>query len=348
MRRGTLGFVSGPVAAVSAGFLVSVVILLISTSDPGRALRAFFVGPFSSAFFLGDLLNTASLLAVAGTGMALAFRAGFFNIGGEGQVYLSGLVAALAAGSLGAWRSDLAPLAVLMVLVAASVTGAFVAGLSGILRAVWKVPELITTFLVSGALVPVVDFLITGPFRDTGGYLLATPAIPEALELERILPPSSLSTIFVPAILVIGLGAFVLYLTRTGFHWRLMGANSTFAALSGAPVARLTIAALAVTGSLYGLTGGLTVLGSAHLAGQGFTAGLGWNAITVALIARNRPLYVPVAALLLAYLQSAAQTAVLRSDMSFQFGAVTQGVVLLLCTIDLASLRPRRAGSRLR
>ncbi len=323
-------------ASIAAGFAASILIIAISGDDVVAALRGFFYGPVSSPFFLGGLLNTASLLTVAGTGMALAFRAGFFNIGGEGQVYLSGLVAALLAASLSPAHGLEALSAKIAVCLVAVAVGATVASVAGALRACWAVPELITTFLISGAVVPIVDFLISGPFRDESGYLLATRPIPDSLNLTNLLPPSSFSTVVVAAGVVVVIAVILLWRTRLGFAWRLMGHNRLFAHLSGLPTTRLTIAALATTGGLYGLTGGLTVLGSSHMAMQGFTAGYGWNGITVALIAANRPVLVPAAALLLAYLDAGARTAVLQSDLAIQLGTVAQGVVLLLCTVDFA------------
>ena len=330
-------------ASIAAGFLASILIILFSGDDFGNAVRGFFYGPISSPFFLGGLLNTASLLTVAGAGMALAFRAGFFNIGGEGQVYLAGLVAALVAASFSPAPGLEALSAKIAVALVAFSVGAALAAVAGTLRAFFDVPELITTFLISGAVVPIVDFLISGPFRDSSGYLLATTPIDENLTMTTLLPPSSFSTVVVAAGIVILISVLVLWRTRLGFAWRLMGYNSLFARLSGLPTTGLTIAALATTGGLYGLTGGLTVLGSSHMAAQGFTAGYGWNGITVALIAANRPALVPAAALLLAYLDAGARTAVLQSDLAIQFGSVAQGVVLLLCTVDFLAARRKAA-----
>jgi riboflavin transport system permease protein len=339
-----------PLASSSLTLLLAlalaVVLVALLAEDPGRALVSFFALPFSNAFFLGNALRDASLLMIAGLGSAIAFRGGAFNLGGEGQAYSGGLACAVACLAL---PSLPGPLGATLGLAAGMAVGGAVAGASGLLR--WKlgVNELITSFLVSRALLPLFDFLLSGPLRDQGSAMLATAALPAAYALPRILPPSALS-LLLPLALCLATLVWLFYSrSLPGFKARISGQSPAFAEVAGMrPGYRLFLAMLA-SGALTGLAGAGAVLGSSFLRCQtGFSAGLGWNAIAVALIARNNPLGVVPAALAFAFLGSGAQCALLDSNFGLDLGALVQALVFLLVTARLAPWEGIRQGLRLR
>jgi simple sugar transport system permease protein len=151
---------------------------------------SFFVGPFSSPLAWGNTLNQSSLLVLTGLAASVAFGAGAFNLGGEGQVYLGGLAALAAALFLPpVWGA----LGILAALVSGMVAGAGLGAVSGALKARWQADELITTFLLSASVVPVVDSLITSPlFGAAGSFLITSRKIPQEFWLPGLLAPSNL------------------------------------------------------------------------------------------------------------------------------------------------------------
>ncbi len=318
--------------AIGAAFTVSLVIIVALSDDPSRAVFFFFAGPLIDSYHFGNMLDTAGLLALTGLGVAVAFRGGTFNLGGEGQSYLGSLVAAQIALTL--FPADLAsPLLVVpLVLLVSSAAGGVTAAVSGALRALWNIDELITSFLISSAALPIIDYLIGGPLRDPEGYLLATARIPTAARIPHLFAPSALNAGALVSIATVVIVWFSLQRTLPGYELRLTGVNPRFARYGGISTGAYFVGAMAASGLLHGLAGGLYVVGTRYMAVQRGTAGLGWNGIAVALIAENRPLAVIPAALVFSYLETATDTAILNTGFSFELSAIVQAAVFLLIT----------------
>jgi len=334
------GRVWAGVVAISIALGVTIVLLVVGSATPGAALRAFFITPITTRYYMGNMLNGASSLLIAGLGIAIAFRAGLYNLGGEGQIYVSALVGTLA--GLAA-ASAPGPVGALVVIAAATATGALLAGISGALRHYFHSPELITSFLLSAAVIPVVDYLITGPFKDPERNLLATQKLPESFWLPRLLVPSELNLALIVALVLAVIVYLLLFKTVFGYELRLFGLNNEFARYSGINAGIHTMGALALSGGLHGLTGGLMVLGTYHAAISGFTGGLGWNAIAVALIARLHPLAAIAAAVVFSYLQAGAKASVLHTEFTFELGTIIQAVIFFFVTATIVIGRRGRA-----
>jgi simple sugar transport system permease protein len=315
------------------------VIILIAAPSPLKAAADFFTGPFSSIYYFGNMLSLASLLIIAGGGMAIAFRSGVFNLGGEGQVY-SGAFIAAAAGLLLPPETGFA--GTLIIIVTAAAAGGIIAGTSGLFKRLWNTDELISSFLLGQFLVYLIDYLIIGPMRDTSSFLLSTPKIPEAFLLFRIAPPSHLTLVIVVAPITAWLLYLYLFKSYRGYELRLCGLNRDFARYGGINVDRYYVIPMMMSGSLYGTAGAFSVLGIHHMAIQGATAGLGWNGIAVALIGANHPLMIIPAGLVFAFLEEAAATATLSSSISLELSSIVQGMVFLLITVRFARKRWRK------
>lgn len=329
------------VSAIGGALVLTVLLLVAVSSTPQAAVRAFFIGPFSNRYYLGNMLNVFSLLAITGLGMALAFRAGVFNLGGEGQVYVSALTATMSGLAL---ASLPAIIAIPIALIVGVLTGAFIAGLSGLFRHLWDTDELITSFLIASACIPIVDYLIVGPLNDQASNLLTTERVPVAFRLPRLLAPSHLNPSLFIALLVIAVAYLALFRTVRGYEWRLSGLNRQFARYGGIHTGAYIVVPMLVSGALHGLAGGLFVYGTHHATLVGFTAGLGWNGIAVALIAKRHPLGVIPAAAAFAYLESGARIAMLHTDFTFELGTIIRAVIFLFVT---ASVLPEfRFGAR--
>lgn len=325
----TRKLIGGSIVAVAGAVLTAGCLVAIASTDPIDALRAFFGAPFSSVWFFGKTLDAAALLTTAGLGVAIAFQAGTFNLGGEGQLYAGGLAASvMLLGFEGADGSLMLAAAALT----GSLVGASMAGLCGELKSRFGINELITTFLLSAAFTPVADFLLSGPLRDETNNLLATPRFSADRMIPRLLEPSALNW---SAPLSIGLAlltALLLEKTATGFRVRVAGSNPRFSAYAGIESRRYWAPALAISGALHGLAGFFAVAGTYGLCHRGFSGGLGWSALAVALIARNNPTALIPAAIIFAWLQIGAEAAELRSGLSFETAAFAQAVLFLLVT----------------
>jgi simple sugar transport system permease protein len=319
----------GALLSVAAAVVLTVLIIVTTASDPGVTLGAFFSGPWSSPWFFGNTLDGIGLLLTASLGIALAFRGGCFNLGGEGQIYLGGLAASVILLQAPSGTG------LCLAAMAAIVSGGLMGALSGVLKKCFGANELITSFLISAALSPVADYLIAGPLRNPQGSLMATGRF--GFTLPRLLPPSNLSVSFIFALVLIYLGHLFIYRTVWGYRYKVAGSAPDFARYGGINPERCWVPAMGVSGALNGLTGFFAMAGTYGLCHQGFSGCLGWNAIAVALIARNRPLALIPAAFIFGWLKAGSDSALLSRGLSFETTAFIQAAVLILATIHFSA-----------
>lgn len=332
-RTNPLANSRGTLTALVLALGLAVVLLAVLSPNPLGALRAFFWGPIGSPLAWGNLLNQALLLSLTGLAASLAFGAGAFNLGGEGQTYTGGL-AALAASLV--LPTVLGPAGTLAALATGALAGGLLGGLSGWLKIRFDADEMITTFLISASAVPFVNAVMTGPgIGAPESILIQSRPAPEAFWIAGLLAPSNLHWGVFAAIPLVVLFAVLVNHTPWGYRLRLMGRNRDFARYAGISTGVYALVPLGLSGALHGLAGGLGVLGTQHALVQGFSAGWGWNGIAVALIARTNPWAVLPAALLLAFLDQASRTVVLQGQFPFQLSALFQAAILFFITATL-------------
>lgn len=350
---------SVPIAAFLSGLAAIAIILAFSGDNAYLTIRAFFARPFSSWWYLGNMLNMAGLLIIAASGAAFSLRGGTFNFGGEAQIYAAALVTALMLSDMGPFShmsrrfpdvQDFSLIQNLQIvgilasaLLAAVLIGAALGFIPGILRARFRVSELLVSFLLSAAVVPILDYLIAGPLRDRTGNLLATKPIFQVFRIAPIVPPSIFNFSFFVALALAILGSLFLSKTAPGYRFCVSGTASEFARFTGYSVETVTVASMTLSGMIHGLTGFFAITGTWYMCHQGLSAGMGWSALAVALIARTSPIAVIPAAILYAWLETASDMAVLFSATGFDSTSIVQGIILLVVS---ARFLPRLAAKR--
>lgn len=317
-----------PLASLGICLIAITMVLAMSGSSPADTLVMFFSGTFSSWWHLGNMLNMTILLIPAAIGASVALRSGSFNLGGEAQLYAPALVTARLLSRLSGTTPD--SITFLIALLAALVTGAGIAAIAGILKVRFRANELLTSFLLSAAMIPLLDYLIAGPLRDQGKNLLATEVIPETLRIPPFASPSLFNASSIPVLL---LAAFwVIFLSRTGpgYRMRMTGTAGEFASYSGFNTARITMTGMTVSGALHGLTGFLAVTGTWYTCHQGITSGMGWSALAVALISGKQAAMIVPAALIFSWIQVSGDNALLSTRFDFDSTALLQAVLFLV------------------
>jgi len=316
--------------------VVPVVFILIGSDQPAKTLAVFFSGPWSNLWFLGNSLDGMALLLTASVGSLAAFRAGCFNLGGEGQIYLGGCAAAAL---LLANNNIPGPVMLFTAALAAMTAGGLMGGASGLLRKKFGANELITSFLLAAALIPAGDYLVSGVLRNPEGNLLATDSFrPERL-LPKILPPSSLSVSIIIALALALLFHLFIHWTAQGYRFRVAGAAPGLAVFGGIDPDKRFVPAMAVSGAFAGLAGFFAVAGTYGMCYQGFSGGLGWNAIALALIAGNEPLLLLPAVFVFGLARAGADAAMLQAGFGFETAAFIQAAVLLLAAFGSRGIR---------
>jgi simple sugar transport system permease protein len=318
----------GMILILLISFGVLIVLAFLLSKTPGRTLGFFFLGPLRNLYYFGNMLNSAIPLIFGGLGICIAMQANCFNLGGEGQIYLGAFVTTLCALAL----ASLGIMGAILALAAGALISGLAAGISGFLKIRWNTSELITSFLLSNALVLITSYFITGPFLDPGTNLQSTRKIPESFRLPLILPPSNLSAALFAAAAAVILVYLFLYHSRRGYELRMSGLNKVFAKYGGINTSGGILLAMFLSGLLYGLGGGMAIYGTYHSTMKEFSSGLGWNGLAVALIARNRPQAVIPAAIFFAWIGSGARIAMQFSDITFEIASIVQSVVFFLVT----------------
>ena len=324
----SLSFSAGVFLIPVISLLALVLLVLFLSETPARTLYFFFIGPFRNLFAFGNMLNAAVPLVFGALGITVAMKAGNLNLGGEGQIYLGAFTATAAAFSL-------SPLGVIGGILAAASGGlasCAMAAFSGFCRAKWNTSELITTFLLSSAVIQIVNYLVTGPFLDPETSLQSTGKIAENLRLRLILKPSGLNTSAIIAAAAVVIVQIFLSKTKRGYEFRMAGNNELFARYGGINTKLNNVLAMAVSGGFYGLAGSLAVLGTHYATVKEFSSGLGWNGLAVALIAGFYPPVIIPAALFFAWIGAGARIAMQNTGLTHEVASIVQAVIFFLST----------------
>ena len=279
---------------------------------------------------LTETLSYATPLIAAGLGVALAFRAGLFNIGGQGQM----LVAAAAAGWVGFGVSGVPfPLHLLMALVAGIAAGALWAGLAGLLKARTGAHEVIVTIMLNYVAFYLIAYLLATPglLQAPGSNNPKTPPTPESAQLPPLLGERfNLTWGFVLAVLAVVGVWWLLNRSSVGFSFRAVGENPRAARVAGIDTGRATVSSMLVAGGLVGLAGASQVLGGVT---TGFSsdidAGIGFDAITVALLGGSNPWGVLAAGILFGAFKAGGTTMQAAEGVPSDIVLVVQSLIVL-------------------
>lgn len=326
-----------PLISIVIGMIIGSVLIALAGESPVAAFGAMFRGAFGSQRQIGETLLRTTPLIFTGLAVAYGFKAGLFNIGAEGQLFLGGLAAAF----LGVQLASLPPLlSVPLILLGAMVAGAAWAFLPALMKAKIGAHEVITTMMFSYIGRYLVSWLVTGPLKAPGAIpqtaeISTTSQLPRLWKLLPFLQPSRAHLGIVIAIVV----AFAIWLllrnTTLGYEARAVGFNPLAAATGGISVAGTTIKSLCISGSLAALAGASEVMGVHYRVFDQFSSGFGFTGIAVALLAKNNPLAVIPAALLFGSMSAGAGTMQLEAGVSQKVITLIQGVIIFVVGAEL-------------
>ncbi|MFO1350444.1 MAG: ABC transporter permease [Gammaproteobacteria bacterium] len=329
-----------PLVQVVLAFLVSGLIVLVIGESPLRAVQLLVSGAFGSSEGIGYTLYYATNFIFTGLAVAVAFHAGLFNIGGEGQAYIGGLGVGLACLACAEFLPKvlMIPLGVL----AAALFGAAWAFIPAYLQAKRGSHIVITTIMfnfIAAALIVylVVNVLIKpGQMSPESREFAASAWLPPLHDIGGwfglTLATSPLNLAFVWA-LVCALGVWILiWHTRWGYEIRAVGANEAAAIYGGIRPARVVILSMCISGGLAGFVGFNELMGVQHRLLLDFTAGYGFTGIAVALMGRSHPLGIILASVLFGALyQGGTELVFEMPTVTPELVVVIQGLIILFC-----------------
>ena len=319
-----------PVLSLLTALALSGVIVALLGSNPIPVYRALLLSPFESVATFGGVLERLVPLLLAGLAVAVAFRAGVFNLGVEGQLYLGAFAAAWVGFTLAAPGS----VQVVAALLLGALVGALYALIPGALRAYFGANEIVTTIMLNYVAINLATYLVTGPFKPPNAATADSAPIAAGAHLPRFLEGSRAHVGLFLALALAGVLWVLLYRTTVGYELRMAGANPRFAEYGGVSVRRTILLSMLFSGMLAGLLGGIEVLGIHYRYRSGFSPGYGFDGITVALLARVEPLAMPFAALLFAVLRAGASIVGVETDVSREVVDVLQAIIILFVTAE--------------
>jgi simple sugar transport system permease protein len=294
-------------------------IAYFQTGDKAELLK--FIYPISEG------LVTATPYIFGGLSVALAFRAGMFNIGAEGQVFLGAIFSAYIGYSLTGVPAFLhIPLAFL-----AGALGGFLWGfIPGFLKARTGAHEVITTIMLNYVAFRLSDWLLNGPMKRPGDANPVSPTIMDSAMFPRFFTdPVRFHLGFIVALAVAYLVYWFLWKTRWGFDFRVVGSNPNAARYSGMKVAIVMTLSMAFAGALAGMAGANEVLGINHNLASAFSSGYGFDSIAIALLGNTHPFGVVLAALLFGFMRSGATSMMLATGIPIDIVSILQALILM-------------------
>jgi simple sugar transport system permease protein len=334
--RGIAVAVLVPVVAIVLALAIGGIVVLIAGADPTTAYVELFRGAVGTPGNLSATIARSVPIVITGIGMGFAFRAGAFNIGGEGQMIMGALAGAVA----GVTFASL-PWPILLVLVV--VIGSLAGGATALLPAWWQVrfqvPLLITTLLLNYIAALLAAYIVTYPLRDlAAGGLAETKMIPESIQLPFLFGEPRLHWgLFVALLLPLGVAWFQRR-TVMGYVMRVTGFNPKFAEYGGVNMPRTVLSTMVISGAICGLAGVVQVLGVnyRYVDGTITSAGYAWSGFTAALLALANPLYTVVGGVFLGALDVGAAGMERHTSVPLQLVDVVKASIILMIAVRLA------------
>ncbi|MEO8601110.1 MAG: ABC transporter permease [bacterium] len=316
---------AAPLVALLTALAVSACLILLAGGDPFAALQALLSGAFGSPDAWSEVGVRTCPLLLTGLAVAIAFRAGVWNIGAEGQL----LVGAVMVAWLGT-RATTLPAWLLLpaVLCAAAVGGAAWAGIAGVLRTARGVDEVISTIMLNFIAIGLVGWLVHGPLMEAAATYPQSDAVVAAARLPRLFSGYRVHAGALLALAAAAGTALLLFRTVLGFEMRAVGLNPIATRLAGLRTTGALLRALALSGALAGLAGGIEVSAITYRLYGNFSPGYGFTAIAVALLGRLHPFGVVLAALFFAVLDVGSLSMQRAAGVSSVLVSAIQAIVI--------------------
>ncbi len=316
--------------ALLLAFSIGAVIIRLQGVNPSYAYTSLF----DAALFTRDglllSLQNATPLILAGLAVAIPLRVGLFNIGGQGQVTIGGLAAAV----MGFKGAALPALVLIPASLAFGIlAGAAWASIAGLLKTTRGVHEVIATIMLNSIAAQLIDYLVNNPFNapDNKGTAHTPEVAPQGLLPNIDVVPSG----FIIAVVFAAAVGWMFRRTTLGFKFGTVGANRDAARYAGINLNRMVLLAMLLAGGFAGLAGGVQALGVIGRYEPGFGGAIGFDGITIALLARGKPLGTIPAALLIGVLRAGAATLQFNTGIQPDIVDLIMAITLLLVSLPL-------------
>ena len=336
-------------AAILLALVVAAIFIFISSDEPLTALKYLLIGPVVSFKATGNVFNTTSFLTIlaamiptifSGLAVCVMFSANQFNLGGEGAIMLGGFVGAL----LGIYLKMNTGLHQVVCVLAGAIAGGLIMLIPAVLKVKLGASEMVTSLMMNYVVMFVILHFLNFVFADRSkGATQTFPFLETAKIPEIVANGTKLTWGFVVALIFVVIIALFMYRTKWGYAIRMIGINQSFAQYSGMQVGTVIILSQVIGGVLSGMGGSIEVLGRFSTFLWRELPGYGWLGITIAILAKNNPIFVPFAAFFIAYLNKGCDLMATYSDVPSEMIDIIQAAIFLFFAAEqfLAKYRQR-------
>jgi general nucleoside transport system permease protein len=327
-----------PIVALLIAALVGDVLILVYGQSPSAVYRLLIQGTWGNAYGLGQVLYKTTTLTFTGLAVAIGLQAGLFNIGAESQLAAGGFAVGVVGALLPAGIPSL--LLLPLFIVVAAVGGGLVGGAAGVLKAKWGAHEVITTIMLNFIVLALLNYLTVAHFKvfDTLHTAdLRSGVLPRLSIMIPAFHGSAANVVLFLALVAVVAGWWYLFRSRAGFELRAVGLQPQAAEYGGVKVSRVWWQVMLLSGAVAGVGGLNFVLGYKHYYEDSFASGMGFLGIAVALVGRNNPLGVLLAALLFATLSQGGLA--VNAVVPKQMVEVLQAVVIIAVATSVPEVR---------
>ena len=319
--------------ALLSSFMVYGFILSVAGFNPILAYGFMVSNVFLNSYGFSNAIVRSSAIILSALGLAIAYKAGIFTIGAEGQIYIGAVAATWAAFTFASLPS---PILLIIIAIMSFIAGAFWGFIPGIIRALINANEVISTLMMNYIAILIVHYLVYGPWRDVKGYgFPITPVIPSSAMLP-VIPYTSIHIMPVIGIFIGIILAYIMYRTRIGYEITVFGGNPDAARYSGISSLKVIVTVMVVSGGLAGLGGMGEVSGFYHRLIANISPGYGYMAIIVVLLSRLNPIITIVSSFLFGGMLVGADA--LQTRFSLPISSIYTFEALILIFVLIADL----------
>jgi len=321
-----------PIGAVLISVIFSSLLIIWAKGKVAEAWYYIFMGSLGSRFAFLETMVKMTPLIFTGLAVSIAFKAKFWNIGAEGQLYAG----AFAAAALGIVPLNIPSyLHILLILIGGFVAGGALAFFPGYLKVKYKVDEIVCTILLNYILIYLLGALLDGPWRDLKSGWPHSPIIHESAKLPILVSRSRFHLGVVLAFMAVAIVYVLMEKTIFGYRIKAIGSNSSAAYFGGIPVYRTILSVSFISGGLAGLAGVCEVCAIQYYLVNDLSPGYGFCGIAVAMLANKNPIGVIFSAFYFAVIITGSQAMSRMTGIPIYLDEILQGIALLAMVLML-------------
>ena len=319
-------------ASIILALLVGAGIMAIVGYNPIECYEQLVTGAFGSPRAVGDTIAKSATLCITGLAMAIAAKAGMFNVGGEGQLFMGAIVSAI----VGVYLGGVSPfIAIPTAILCAALAGALLALFPAVLKVKMGISEVVVTILLNTAAIKFCGYLASGPFKTTeGAVAVGTTKLAKDIMFEKLVPLSNLtSSIYIAAVMTLLVWYFMTH-TTGGYEYGITGKNAEFAKYSGLKTNKIAVWSMIISGAMCGLVGMFEVYGNQGRFVTTISNEFYFDGMLVAMIMRYNPFGIILMSIFFAMMKIGSASMELKVGISSELILVIQSIIIFFMAAE--------------